>query len=269
MELLIPAILIVFGLIIGSFLSVCVYRVPLKISVATPRRSFCPNCKAQLKWYQNIPLLSWVALRGKCSGCSNKISIRYPIIEIIAAIASFGSFTTYGLTFTGFGIFVYCCSLIVLAFIDLEHFILPNVITIPGFFISIAVAIINSFFHVLSPPFSSGIVSSFWGFIAGAGFLYAVARIHLFATKRVGLGFGDVKFLAYTGILFGPQCSLFTIFFGSLLGCLVVLVKAIFVRGTLSREFPFGPYLTIATAIYLFFGTEIMTLWLGYPYPNM
>lgn len=253
----------VFGLLIGSFLSVCVYRIPHGLNIASPTRSFCPTCEKQLKWYHNIPVLSWIILKGKCGYCNNKISIKYPLIEITTMVASVLSFSTFGATFVGAIVFVYISSLIVLSFIDFDFFILPDVITIPSIFISIVLSVINHFYHILPLPFSSTLYISFWGFMAGAGFLFGVAKFYEIVLKKEGLGFGDVKLLATTGILFGPACALYTIFVGSIIG-LLSLIGRIFTKTPIHEHFPFGPSLALATVIYIFWGTDTLSWVLGF-----
>ncbi len=279
-------IVIVFGLIIGSFLSVCVYRIPLGrykglvdldrpededpapeipktpqgevITIAYPPRSFCPHCHKQLAWYHNIPVLSWLFLRGKCAFCSTSISVRYPTIELLSGISAALSFGQFGLTTTGIIIYAFCAALIVISFIDYDYYIIPNVISIPGTVLGIILGVVNTYFDVVFPPLTSGIVESGLGVLFGGGFLLLISEIYMRVRKKVGLGVGDIKLLAMTGAFFGPEAAIYTIFVGSLLGSIFgVLIMLCRGRGV-SHPIPFGPYLAVGIFLYIFVGLDLM-----------
>lgn len=289
---------IIFGLIIGSFLSVCVYRLSLgrrsglddfevndeadtakegeqdeatkpapnskhfeeRVTIFYPRRSFCPHCGNQLKWFHNIPLFSWLALRGKCGFCKEKISGRYPLIEFLTAVLAYASYTTFGPTPTGFVAFAFCCALLVISFIDYDIYIIPNVITYPATVLGILAGIVNEFFDVFAPPVVPGVKMSFYGILAGAGFLLLISEGYFRLRKKQGLGLGDVKLLAMTGAFFGPEASLYTIFMGSLLGSVIGLLLIFLGGRRMSHYLPFGPYLAFATLLYIFTNTKLMSL---------
>ncbi|MGI6681257.1 MAG: prepilin peptidase [Bdellovibrionota bacterium] len=262
--------IILFGLIIGSFLSVCIFRLPIgrfdaldddgeavpsdkeKMSIFYPTRSFCPSCKNNLRWYHNIPVLSWLVLRGKCSFCKTKISFRYPLVEIISAIFAFLSFYFYGATLEGFIIYAFCAVLIVLSFIDIDYFILPNIITYPVSIIGIILVSFNHFFHFLNFPFCGSFKCLFLGLL-GALFLYLIGALHGFIRKKEGLGFGDIKLLIMIGVFFGLPSSFYTIFLGSILAIIGTIIIAIFKKNSLSEPLPFGPYLSLGCVLYLFY----------------
>lgn len=267
----------IFGAIVGSFLNVCIYRLPITyrydeedeeveliprtdFTISNPKRSICPSCNNTLRWYHNIPVVSWLVLGGKCAFCKTPIRVRYPIVELLTAIVSILSFGFYGITATGAVIFLFCCSLLVISFIDLDFFIIPDVISIPGTAIGFAVGILNQFTEIFSYPVSKGALSSLYGFVAGAGFLWIVSEGYFRVRGREGLGLGDVKLLAMTGALFGPTCALFTIFFGSLLGCILGAAMLLISRKGLSQAIPFGPYLAAATVVFLFSDTYLLDL---------
>lgn len=267
----------IFGAIVGSFLNVCIYRLPITyrydeedeeveliprtdFTISNPKRSICPSCNNTLRWYHNIPVVSWLVLGGKCAFCKTPIRVRYPIVEALTAIVSILSFGFYGITATGAVIFLFCCSLLVISFIDLDFFIIPDVISIPGTAIGFAVGILNQFTEIFSYPVSKGALSSLYGFVAGAGFLWIVSEGYFRVRGREGLGLGDVKLLAMTGALFGPTCALFTIFFGSLLGCILGAAMLLISRKGLSQAIPFGPYLAAATVVFLFSDTYLLDL---------
>ncbi len=290
---------IVFGLIIGSFLSVCVYRIPLgrkkglssldhdedediaendptnasveaptqilkpqeatevreHISIAYPPRSFCPNCRQQLSSLHNIPVFSWLLLGGKCAFCKDPIPFRYPLIEILSAffcVASYSFFDPYTATV----VYIFCATLIVLSFIDLDYYILPNVITYPGTALGLFLAACNQYTHIFKWPIVGDLWGSLWGFLAGAGFLFVISEGYFRLRGKVGLGMGDVKLLAMVGVLFGPECAFMTIFLGSFVGAILGSLLLLLQRNSLKRPLPFGPYLALGTLLYLFLGPD-------------
>ncbi len=244
-----------FGTIIGSFLNVLIYRLPRNKSIVYPPSS-CPNCGHRIKWYENIPILSYIFLKGKCSNCGTEISLRYPIVELLTGIFASISYIKWGLSIDAVFSFIFICLIIVIIFIDIDFKIIPDEINLVGFIIGI----IYSFFRV---DFS--FVDALLGSLVGAGLLFSIAYFYLKVKKVEGLGFGDVKMLAFVGTYLGWFGSLFTIFFGSLLGAIVgigySLIKSGKYQGKL--EIPFGPFLGIASLIYLFFGEEIKRLYFG------
>lgn len=271
---------ILFGLIIGSFLSVCIYRIPAArddfegetifgqldkskgFGLNTPRRSICPKCKQQLKWHHNIPVLSWMMLGGKCAFCSERIPVRYPVVELLSALSAVLSVSVYGLTPTGFLIYVFVAVLIVISFIDIDFYIIPNAISLPGTVIGFGFALLNQFTGWFQFPVVPDVKEAFWGVLAGAGFLWLVAEFYLRIRKIEGLGMGDVKLLAMTGAFFGLPGSFYTIFLGSILGSVGGVLMILVFGRKMSQHLPFGPYLSLGTAIYLFSGTAILDWWI-------
>lgn len=282
---------IIFGLVIGSFLTVCIYRIPFgrheylqeygeappahdpvqsakteeaaapvvdekELTLIYPARSFCPSCKGSLPWYHNIPLFSWLALGGKCGLCKAKISVRYPVVELLSALCAAVAYQLYGFSPTAILVFAFCAALICISFIDYDYYIIPNVISYPGTALGLIFAAVNEWWHVFSWPMASGVLSSLLGLLAGAGFLYAVSYCYFAVRRRDGLGLGDVKLLAMTGTFFGPEATLYTIFMGSLLGSVGGGLIMLFFRHSLSKPFPFGPYLALATFSYIIWGVE-------------
>jgi len=272
-------LVLLFGLIIGSFLSVCIYRIPRHPSYLAdlededpkpsdvqpiqfnfPTRSICPACRAELSWVHNLPVLSWLLLQGRCAFCRAPISVRYPTTELLAVIALLLSLHIHGLTPTGFLIAIFIWSLIVISFIDVDFFIIPNVITIPGTLIGVILGLVNGYTGYFQAPVASDILQSLYGIAAGGGFLLAVSEIYLRVRGREGLGLGDVKLLAMTGAFFGPECALFTIFVGSLIGTIGGVAAMIFSGHRFSQQLPFGPYLAAGTVIYLLGGPELVQI---------
>lgn len=270
MDMIETVFTILFGLVIGSFLSVCIYRLPIgrfdalddegeaipsekeKLSIFYPSRSFCPKCNNQLKWYHNVPLISWILLGGKCAFCKEKIPFRYPLVEILSALCAYLSFHYYGISLEAFIIYAFSASLIVMSFIDIDYFILPNLINYPASIIGIILVVTNHFYKFLEPPFCQSIKDMLIGLL-GAISLYVVASIHAYLRKKEGLGFGDIKLLVVIGIFFGWQASFFTIFIGSLLAIICTVFISIFKRNALNSPLPFGPYLSLGCVAYLFY----------------
>jgi leader peptidase (prepilin peptidase)/N-methyltransferase len=266
-------IIALVGLIIGSFLNVCIFRIPINqelfdeelypkhlelknrflsgFSVSFPPRSICPNCFAELKWYHNIPFFSWVFLRGKCAFCSNKISIRYPLVELVSAISAVVSVIFYGYTASALIVYILLASFIVIACIDYDHFMIPDVITYPLTLVGIVASVANQYYPFLRYPFNANWQDLLLGLAAGAGALYLVAKIYLLIRRKEGLGMGDVKLLAVIGAWLGYQGSFFTIFVGSIIGSVGGIIALLLKGRGLSQEIPFGPYLVIAASIYI------------------
>ena len=250
----------IFGTFIGSFLNVVIYRMPRDLSIIYPP-STCPVCKNQIKWYDNIPIVSYLILKGRCRFCNTKISLRYPMVEFITGIMAV--FTYLKFDFSVFFIFnfYFVASMIALSFIDLDFKIIPDEINFSGLFMGLVYATYKAYTaYDVYPVFQSLI-----GALTGAGFLYALALFYLKVRKIEGLGMGDVKLLAFVGSYLGWFGSLFTIFFGSLLALIGTIF---FMKGSkessLSKlEIPFGPFLAIASIVYLFFGDWIYSFYFG------
>jgi len=258
----------VFGSIIGSFLGVCAYRIPMgkyepihegvkelnrPLSIVRPARSFCPKCEQTLAWWHTIPLVSWLILRGRCGHCEAKIPFRYFFIELLTGALCALTFLRFGPTLTGLVAFGFIALFIIINFIDLDYMIIPDVITYPATFIGLAIGVINRFApsQVLGYPFVSSPLESLYGLLMGPGLLLAVWWLYFKIRKREGLGLGDVKFLAVVGATFGMESAWFTIFFGSVLGSIIAILSLVARRGSLASYFPFGPYLVIAAIAYL------------------
>ena len=264
-----------FGAIIGSFLTACIYRLPLgkyeptreipavpahpTATLSSPKRSFCPNCGGQLKWWHNIPILSWVILGGKCSYCSKAIPFRYPLVELITASCALLTLYRFGPTPTAVLVFVFLAALIVITFIDIDYMIIPNSISLPGTVIAVAIGAIQQFLPnpIFDFPIVFDLTSSVLGILAGAGFLYCVAEGYLRLRKREGLGLGDVKLLALIGALLGPRCALFTIISSSVVALLVMLPLIVLSKRGFQQHLPFGPYIAFGAFLFIFFFSTI------------
>jgi len=241
----------VFGLVLGSFLNVCIYRVPLKKSIVRPPSS-CPNCGAGIRFYDNIPVISYLLLLGRCRHCRARISLLYPLVELITGLLSLTLFIEFGLSFKTISLFLFTAALIVIAFIDLQHKIIPDVISLPGILFGLAF----SFFP------SSGIspVDALLGAVGGGGFLYLVGTAFEKVTGREGMGGGDVKLLAMIGAWMGWKALPFIVLISSLSGAVIGGASLIISRQGVRSRIPFGPFLALGALVFLFFGNEIV-LW--------
>jgi len=241
---------VVLGAIVGSFLNVCIYRIPSEKSIALPA-SHCPSCKHPLKFYDNIPIISYIILRGKCRNCDERISPVYPAIELLTAVMSLLLFRKYGLSLEYLFSFMFTCALIVITFIDLKHQIIPDVITLPGIPLFALAAIL--FMDIT-------LKASLIGILAGGGCLYLVAFVYQLLTKREGMGGGDIKLLAMLGGFLGWHSLWFIIMASSLIGS-VTGISAMICKGKDTKyAIPFGPFLSIAAVVYIFWGNMVMKL---------
>jgi len=238
---------ILLGLCLGSFLNVCIYRLPEGKSIVSPP-SHCPSCGTRLHFYDNIPVISYLILGGKCRHCSCRISWRYPAIETLAASISFLLFIRYGLTYQYLLLLVFLLALVVVSFIDLEHQIIPDSISIPGTIAGLAASFLL--------PHNS-IIDSLIGAAAGGLGLFAVAYLYHAATGRAGMGGGDIKLLAMIGAWMGWKALPMIVFLSSLSGALIGVLYLSFSRKGMRARIPFGPFLSLGTIIYLFFGKNI------------
>jgi leader peptidase (prepilin peptidase) / N-methyltransferase len=246
-ESLTVVVLALMGASIGSFLNVCIYRLPRRESLVWPA-SHCTSCGRTLSWYENVPIVGWLVLRGRCRTCGARISIVYPIVEAITAAMFVSGYLIYGWTpLLGIRL-LFACAMIVLFVIDLQHHILPNVITVPG----IVFGFILSFFL---PP---GWFSSLLGIVLGGGVLFAVMEIYARARGFEGLGMGDVKMLAMIGAFLGWQLMLLTLVLGSLAGSVIGVALMAARRGTMKTALPFGTFLAVGALVAAVAGDAIL-----------
>jgi leader peptidase (prepilin peptidase)/N-methyltransferase len=247
----------IFAAIIGSFLNVCVYRIPRDLSVAKPVRSFCPSCNRTISWKENIPVISWTIQGGKCAGCKQRIPFHYPLVELLSVANGIYTYQSFGLNLSSLIIFLLIEALLVISFIDFEFKIIPDVISLPGITIGLAMGCIAEFYHPFSYPLTQGAWDSLLGMFFGGGSLYAIAYFYYLYSKQEGLGGGDIKLLGWTGAMLGVSSVLPTILIGSILGSIVGVAVIIFMRGNRKSEIPFGPWLSLGAIIYIFAGTPI------------
>jgi leader peptidase (prepilin peptidase)/N-methyltransferase len=242
------------GLLIGSFLNVCIYRLPRDLSIVTPR-SFCPKCSALIHWYDNIPLLSFLVLQGRCRKCGTRIPFRYPIVELLTAAAFFFAFWFLGLSLAAVKFSIYGAILITLIFSDLEERILPDEFTLGGvilgltfaYFVHLDWGLASVVLHSLRNVGLVSVAESAFSALLCAGALWLVAMLYEKVRHREGLGLGDVKMVAMIGAFLGMQAALLTLIAASLLGSIVGLLY-IWITGkdASTYELPFGTFLGIA-----------------------
>jgi leader peptidase (prepilin peptidase)/N-methyltransferase len=241
------------GLAVGSFLNVCIHRVPLRLSVASPG-SRCPACGYVLRWTDNIPVVSYIALRGRCRGCGSPISLRYPIVELI----TMGVFVLHYLVIGADALLiprlVFASAMIVLFAIDYEHFLLPNVITLPGI-------VTGLLFSVWCPP---GLRDALIGVVVGGGLLWLIGEAYYRFAGQEGMGGGDVKMLAMIGAFLGWQLTIVTLILSSMAGALVGLGVIVSRRGGMDHQLPYGTFLALAAIAASLAGDRIITWYLGF-----
>ena len=242
------AIAFVLGSCIGSFLNVCIYRIPEGLSIAHPG-SRCPKCENPIAFYDNIPIVSYLVLRARCRYCKTHIAMRYPFIELLTGLFAVASVSAFGFGLQGLAVFTFVATLITIAFIDLDHRIIPDVISLPG---------IPIFFLIAFALPAIGWQARLIGIVAGGGSLFAVAWGYQMITGREGMGGGDIKLLAMIGAMIGWQGVLFTLFAGSATGTLIGLVAMIGSGKGMRLAIPFGPFLATGAILYLFFGPGLI-----------
>jgi leader peptidase (prepilin peptidase)/N-methyltransferase len=237
-------IFVLVGAAVGSFLNVCICRIPEGLSIVFPA-SRCPHCGHSIRFYDNIPLVSYLLLGGKCRDCGEGISPRYPLVELITAVFAGLLFWKYGLTPAYPAVFLFVCTLIVITFIDLDHQIIPHILTLSGIPVFAVLAVL---FRGLT------VVDAFLGIMIGAGVLYFVAVYYEALTGREGMGGGDVNLLAMLGAFLGWKALLFVLFASSLLGAVVGVALVVGKGKDMRYAVPFGPFLCAAAILHLFFG---------------
>ena len=244
----------IFGAAIGSFLNVCIFRLPAKTSIVTPG-SRCPHCLKPLRFYDNIPLISFILLRGKCRNCGGKISWRYPLVELITALLALLLFLKFSLTLSFLIFFIFTAVLIVITFIDLDHQIIPDILTLPGIPIFCLAAI-----FLLDKPWKIPWLESLLGLLIGGGILFMIAFVYELISKREGMGGGDIKLLAMIGGFFGWKSLMFILLFSSFSGAIVGITAMIIKKQDMKYAVPFGPFLSAAAVAYPFLGDAFMRL---------
>jgi leader peptidase (prepilin peptidase)/N-methyltransferase len=238
----------IFGAAIGSFLNVCIFRIPAHESIVKPL-SQCPHCHQPIRFYDNIPMISFLVLRARCRDCGGKISWRYPLVELITALLALLLFMKFGLTLNFLVFFIFTAVLIAISFIDLDHQIIPDILSLPGIPIFFLAAI-----FIVRLPWHEALI----GLLIGGGMLFLIAFVYELLTKREGMGGGDIKLLAMIGGFLGWKSLIFVVLFSSLAGAVVGITAMVIKKQDMKYAVPFGPFLSLAAVAYIFWGEIFM-----------
>jgi len=243
---------IIFGALVGSFLNVCIFRLPKGESIIWPG-SHCPHCKNAIKFYDNIPVVSYFLLRGRCRYCKGSISLQYPLVEGITAVSSLFLIIKFGPSLSYLLYFAFVAALIVITVIDLYHQIIPDVISLPGIGMGLLASLL-----IPQITFSNSLI----GILLGGGSLFIVATFYQWLFKREGMGGGDIKLLAMIGAFLGWKAVLLTILLSSLIGSVTGILMMVVKGKDFKYAIPFGPFLSLGAVISLFYGEEIVRWYL-------
>jgi leader peptidase (prepilin peptidase)/N-methyltransferase len=260
-------IVFIFGSIVGSFLNVCIHRMPLEQSIVRPR-SFCPHCKKTIPWHDNIPLLSYIVLRAKCRFCGQRISLRYFIVELLTALAFLLFFNIYGISFDFFFYAVLTCGLVVVTFVDIQHRIIPDEISVGGIILGFILSSLRGFSLRPVAWDLRPILNSFLGIIAGGGILYMTGFIFDLVYFKLlkkppiqgeteSMGGGDIKLLAMIGAFLGWKKAILIFFLAPFFGAIVGIIN-LFVKK--DHTIPYGPFLSLAAFLAIFWADKIIGL---------
>ena len=239
-------IVFILGSIWGSFSNVCIHRLPDNKSVSRGR-SYCPSCKKQIRWYDNIPIFSYVFLKAKCRDCSAKINVKYLLVELICALSFVWFFYLFGLSLTTLLFFILSIFFVIIFFIDLKHFIIPNELTFP----LMAIGLLKSFDPNLNQYLFPNFLNSLIGGVAGYIIIWMIIFIYKRLRNKEGMGLGDAKLLSAIGFWFGWISIPYILFFSSFIALVLAIPSLINKSKNLSSQIPFGPYLILGCILYL------------------
>jgi leader peptidase (prepilin peptidase)/N-methyltransferase len=271
---MIPVFVFLFGLFIGSFLNVCIIRLPRGQSIVSPP-SHCPRCQAGIKWYDNIPVVSFFILRGRCRSCGLPVSWRYPAVELMNGLVYLWAFHELGLRGEAVLVMALCSALIVITFIDLDHQIIPDVITLPGMLVGLTFA--PFFMSALADPlpfrleqvipvhadYLRAFLNSLIGLVIGAAPLWGIGWLWEKLKNVEAMGGGDIKLMGMVGSYIGWKGALLTIMIGALTGSLVGGALILLKKHQADKVIPFGPFLAVGAAVVAFYGPDIISWYLG------
>ena len=245
----------ILGSLWGSFSNVCIYRLPNSGNVAKGR-SFCPICKNKIKWFDNIPFFSYLFLKGKCRQCSKPISFQYFVVELLSAISFVVIFHLYGISITTLLLLILSIFFIIIFFIDLKHFIIPNLLTFP----LMVIGFLKSFDPNLNQTIFPNYINSLIGGLFGYLIIWSIIFLYKNIRKKEGMGLGDAKLMAVIGFWFGWISIPFTIFISSTVALIIIIPSLINQSKKMSSEIPFGPYIIIGCILYVTFANQIKYL---------
>ena len=246
---------IILGAIWGSFANVCIYRLPNSMGVVL-KSSFCPSCKDNIRWFNNIPIISFILLQGKCRSCKQAIDKQYLIVELITSLSFVTIYYFFGLTITSLLLLILFVFFIIIFFIDLKHFIIPDSLTFP----LMIIGFLKSFDPNLNQAIFPNYINSLIGGVTGYLVIWSIIYLYKVIRKKEGMGLGDAKLLAAIGFWFGWASLPFVIFFSSFVALVVAIPSLLKKTKRMSSEIPFGPYIIIACIFYLFFSNEIKSV---------
>ena len=295
LRLFLQIYMFVLGSVVGSFLNVCIARLPEGKSLVWPG-SHCPKCDFPIRWFDNIPVISFILLRGKCRNCGGSISWQYPLVELLTACLFVLLMQKFTNVLALVIYIIFTCCLVIITFVDFKHYIIPNEISIPGILVGLALSFVPArlaggqlvltrlagspllssllirsligpeylakYNHVIQ--FLTPFLDSLVGCITGAGLLYLAGWFSVLVFKKEGMGFGDVKLLAMVGAFLGWKLALMTIMVGSLMGAGVGLTLILLKLKTRADYIPFGPYLALGSFLSLMWGERLLSLYLGF-----
>jgi leader peptidase (prepilin peptidase)/N-methyltransferase len=247
-------LIFILGLIVGSFSNVCIYRIPRNESIIYPA-SHCPKCRSNISPKDNIPLLSYILLKGRCRNCKSKISIQYPIVELLSGLIYLIIYLTYGLSIQSLIYIILSSTLIIIAFIDLNEQIVPDVISLPG----MVIGLILSFFV----PYIS-YANSALGIAVGGGIILIIGLAGSVIFKKEAMGGGDVKLAAMIGAFLGWRYIIISLFLGFFLGALAGIFLIMSKIKSREDAIPFGPFIVLGSFITLLCGEKIISWYIGF-----
>jgi len=239
---------ILLGAIFGSFANVCIYRLPNNKKVSKGR-SFCPKCKKKINWFDNIPLVSFLVLGGKCRKCKKEISIQYFLVEVISAFLFIFIYYYFGISIDTLLLVILSMFLLVIFFIDLKHYIIPNELTFP----LMGIGFLKSFDPNLNTAIFPNFVNSLIGGVLGYSLIWSIIFFYKQIRNKEGMGLGDAKLLAVTGFWFGWISVPFVIFSSSIIALISVMPSLMTKKIKMTSQIPFGPYIVLATVVYFYF----------------
>ena len=247
-------LIFILGLIVGSFCNVCIYRIPKNESIIYPA-SHCPKCRTTIRPFDNIPLLSYILLKGRCRNCGSKISIQYPIVEFLTGIIYLIIYLIYGLSIQSLIYTILSSALIIIAFIDLQEQIIPDIISLPG----VVIGLILSFIV----PYMS-FINSVLGVLVGGGIILIIALVGSKIFKKEAMGGGDVKLAAMIGAFLGWRYAIISLFLGFFLGALAGIFLILSKIKSREDMVPFGPFIALGSLITLLWGEKIILWYVGF-----
>lgn len=273
LDSLISIFVFIVGTCVGSFLNVCIYRIPRDESIVFPG-SHCPKCGKAIKWHDNLPVLSWLLLRAKCRHCAQSISPRYALVETLVAVLFTLVWLQYGLQALTPVFWLVIGGLVVATFIDFEHYIIPDRISLGGIGAGLLVSFFVPELHALTDPVFQldglqGLASSAIGVAAGSGSLWMVAVVGKMIFKKDAMGLGDVKLLGAIGAFMGWRSVIFTIVISSFLGSIVGVTLIAIGNRKWQSKIPYGPYIAFAAVLWIYFGPTLWNAYMNYMLPSM